>query len=133
MGFTGTYSFTLFSPASLVFYSRFRKWASGNQGKAGKKDLSRFCSSPLSSLASCFPSLASPSSIALLTLGLGSSKQDSEAKPCRCRQTDTACGSKIFSEVWMLFPPCLKGALKSKVLLSDLNSLVSFLYEVRTL
>ena len=55
-------SFTMFPAASpgLHFYIHVRNWASENQGKAGRKDLRRFCSSPLSSLSSCLPAPRDP-------------------------------------------------------------------------
>ena len=53
---------TVFPAASpgLHFYIHVSSWASENQGKAGRKDLRRFCSSPLSSLSSCLPAPRDP-------------------------------------------------------------------------
>lgn len=102
-------------PSSLVFYSHFRTWASGNQGKAGKKEFGRLGSSPLSSLSSCLPSSASPSSVTLLIWGLGSSKQDSEATSYTCGRTDAACGwERLFRGLAVVFPHLAKVLSKQK-------------------
>ena len=116
MDFTGTDPFLLFPPASqgLVFHSHFRKWASGNEGKAGKKDFSRLCSFLPPSLGSCLPSLASPPSITLLTVGLGSSKQESQAISYRCGRTDTTCGLKRLFRGLAIVSPMCKRYFKSR-------------------
>lgn len=86
-----------------------------NQGKAGKKEFGRLGSSPLSSLSSCLPSSASPSSVTLLIWGLGSSKQDSEATSYTCGRTDAACGwERLFRGLAVVFPHLAKVLSKQK-------------------